>query len=273
MKQKNNQNQDLIMINKGAIRLNLVLIDNIEDGNENKKNALKYQCRTLEKYTNFNKIFYISNSIESSNGNYPVYKSYSDFYEDIVTGISPRVEYFVFIGLDFFFLRDVNVDHFIDDNMAAITYIKKQLTESRTLQKTIPTIYFDFKYNFNPVENYCCINNIMLDQYHKALYEVGDLESYLFKLLPVMNAVSHYGHNCVETKIQFANLSGGYHDKFTWVQTVHGSNRCPLGITFNKLNSETKGYVDFLDSIAPHMSRLESEITLNTSSLGNSHAL
>lgn len=263
MKQENGNTQHLLAVKNGAVRVNLVIIDNIDNLNKNKSNVLKYQCRTLEKYTFFDRVSYISDSIESSNANYAVFRSYNDYYEKVISRSSLRLEYFVFVGLNFFFLRDAGFDYFVNEEMSAITYIKKQISENSTLQDLFSSIYGSFEYKFNPVENYCCVNNLILNQYNQMSFKLN-LDSYLFKFLPVINAASCYGRNCSETKIQFANLSGGYHDKLTWVQTVHGSGRCPLAITFNKLKSQVdEGYLTFLDFIVPHDSKLENEIIIN----------
>ncbi|WP_044611877.1 hypothetical protein [[Enterobacter] lignolyticus] len=257
------QAQEALSVYKGAPRVNLVIIDNINDSCMNKTNALKYQCRTLEKYTNFNRIYYISDSITSTNSSHVVYSTYSDFYDNIVSRLPPKIEYFVFIGLNFFFLRETNVNHFINEHRSAITYVKKQIADNDTLQDIFNSIYDDFKYNFKPTENYCCVDNTLLNQYHQLLSKINHLDTYIFTFLPIINAANSYGSNCIETKIQFANLSGGYYEKFMWIQTVHGSERCPLAVTFNKLNDDTEGYIEFLDSITPHSSRLEEEIFVN----------
>ncbi|WP_045439518.1 hypothetical protein [Citrobacter sp. S-77] len=264
MKQENGNAQHLLAVNNGTVRVNLVIIDNIDNLNKNKSNVLKYQCRTLEKYTYFDRVSYISDSIKSSNANYAVYKSYNDFYEKVISRSSLRLEYFVFVGLNFFFLREAGFDYFVNEEMSGITYIKKQISKNNTLQDLFSSIYGSFEYKFNPVENYCCVNNLILNQYHQVLFKINDLDSYFFKFLPVVNAVNCYGRNCSETKIQFANLNGGHHEKLTWLQTVHGSGRCPLAITFNKMRKEVDDeYSTFLDSIVPHTSKLENEIIIS----------
>lgn len=256
---------EMFSINKAAFRINLVVVDNIDNDNVFKRDVIKYQCRSLEKYASFDRVFYLSTSISSSNSLFMVYSSYEEFFENVVSRTSPRMEYFIFVSLNFFFLRETNIDFFINDNRNAINYVKNQMIGDTSLQSVFSGIYNDFRCNFTPVENYCCVSNNILEQNHGMLTNIGNLELYLFKFLPVINSSYLYGSNCEKSKIQFANLSGGYHEKFTWIQTVHGSERCPLAMTFNKLNSNTNGFVDFLDSITPHSSRLENEISLKIS--------
>ncbi|BBT72531.1 hypothetical protein [Klebsiella sp. WP8-S18-ESBL-06] len=102
---KNNDAQaniPLLKYNLEAVKVNLVVVDVISD-NIAKSDILKYQCRSIEKYTNFNRVYYISKNIKTLNNNYVIYETYQDFFEKVVLRISPKKEIFVFIDMNFFF--------------------------------------------------------------------------------------------------------------------------------------------------------------------------
>ncbi|VFS71057.1 Uncharacterised protein [Kluyvera cryocrescens] len=122
----------LLKYNLDAIKVNLVVVDFIDDC-ESKSDILKYQCRSIEKYTNFNKIYYISKSIKTTNNNYIIYDTYQDFFDKVVLRISPKKEMFVFIDMNFFFLRNVIISDFISPSGSAITYITKQFKKNETI--------------------------------------------------------------------------------------------------------------------------------------------
>lgn len=252
----------LLKYNLDAIKVNLVVVDFIDDC-ESKSDILKYQCRSIEKYTNFNKIYYISKSIKTTNNNYIIYDTYQDFFDKVVLRISPKKEMFVFIDMNFFFLRNVIISDFISPSGSAITYITKQFKKNERLMEVIGLLLPGANVNFTSINNYCCIDNMQLIHYNDVSKSIDDLDFYLFDFLPTVNSLVGKD-NVNATPVQYANLSYGYMDKFVWVKSVHGSKRCPLAITFNHKIKDRSDFNTFLTDIVPHESISEKEVILKS---------
>lgn len=261
---KNNDAQaniPLLKYNLEAVKVNLVVVDVISD-NIAKSDILKYQCRSIEKYTNFNRVYYISKNIKTLNNNYVIYETYQDFFEKVVLRISPKKEIFVFIDMNFFFLRNVNVSDFISNAGVPFTYITKQFKKDERLIDVLGQLLPGASVNFSSINNYCCIDNMQLVHYNDIAKDIDNNAFYLFDFLPVVNSL--VGKDTVKaTPVQYANLSYGYMEKFVWIKSVHGSKRCPLAITFNHAIKDKADFDTFLNDIVPHESISENEIILD----------
>lgn len=253
-------NLPLLKYNLEAVKINLVIVDLIKD-NEAKVDILKYQCRTIEKYTNFNRIYYISENIKTLNNNFIIYGTYQEFFDKVVLRISPQKEIFVFVDMNFFFLRNVNMSDFINAAGSSFTYITKQFKKDDYLIGAISQILPGANINFTSINNYCCIDNMQLVHYNDIMKNSDDVSFYLFSFLPAVNSLVGKD-NVKATPVQYANLSYGYMEKFVWIKSVHGSKRCPLAITFNHSIKERSDFDAFLTDIVPHESISENEVIL-----------
>lgn len=243
------------------VKLNLIIVDDISEQIKFKDGLIRFQLRSIDKYTSFDSVSYISESIRSNNQLIKVYKTYQNFYESKVINISPRREIFVFINLTFLFLRKTSINDFIDDSGLPITYIKNKGIVRRVddVERSLRICFNNYEYQYTPMENYCCVDNANLMHLYPIMKNISQLKDYVFEFLPVAN--SALIKNLVNTPIQFARLNSGYMEKFIWLQTVHGSKKCPLGVTFNNITSDTRDYAKFLNNIVPHKSKIESFIT------------
>ena len=240
-------------------KINLVIIDDVLEKISLKSKILKYQYRSIEKYSNFNSISYISQNILSSNNSIQVFKDYNTFYEKKVASEPLKNEYYIFINLNFFFLKKVDISKFVKEDGQLVTYIKKNKNKKLNIDSHISKYLDGFNFNFTPMENFNISNKMHL----LYLNDLGELSEtkYFFHFLPIMGAL--LSNNFVtESPIQYARLDYGYIEKFVWIQSVHGSNRCPPAVTFDHLTSNEAHYLDFLDSLLPHSSLLENEISV-----------
>lgn len=254
-------NKFYFKINIRKMKINFIIIDNVNEPPEVKEKILKHQFRSINKYIKFNRLAYISEEIYSSSGNCQVYKNYQNFYEEEVLTKLNKNEIYIFIGLNFFFLRPVKIEDFVDKNGRMITYNKKNKYNIYHLDDNIKNYVEDASCNFHPVENFCITNTMNLVYFkHLEIKEVS-LAHYLFKTLPVLEVL--VSHNILqETPIQFARLDHGYIEKFLWIQTVHGSKRCPLAITFDQKIADPILFEEFLNNLYPHVSRLEKDLVV-----------
>lgn len=260
---KNSEQQSILPLlkyNLEAVKVNLVVVDLITD-NEVKSDILKYQCRSIEKYTNFNRVYYISKNIKTLNNHYIIYNTYQEFFDKVILRISPKKEIFIFIDMNFFFLRNVSVSDFINSVGVSLTYITKQYKKDDRLTGIIGRLLPGASINFSSINNYCCIDNMQLVHYHDVVKDIDDISFYLFDFLPTVNSLIGKD-NVKATPVQYANLSYGYMEKFVWIKSVHGSKRCPLAITFNHAIKNKSDFDTFLNDIVPHKSISETEIVL-----------
>jgi hypothetical protein len=86
--------------------------------------------------------------------------------------------------------------------------------------------------------------------------------NYFFQFLPISVAIIQQ-NDIQESPIQYARLDQGYVEKFVWIQSVHGSNRCPLAITFDKKVSNEEVYFEFLNNLFPHPGEFEKSISID----------
>ncbi|TCQ89378.1 MULTISPECIES: hypothetical protein [Rahnella] len=242
-------------------KINIVILDNIKINANNKKNIVKYQLRSIEKYSNFSSISYISEDILISDNKVSIFKSYADFYKEKVLSTYPKIENYVFVNLNFFFLKKVSYSNFISDNGKKITYFKKNKGKTTNLDHIISKIIDGGNYNFTPMENFSIIDTVSLIYLEEINTNNISKNEFIFKLPPIIDAILN-NNILVESPIQYARLDSGYIEKFVWIQSVHGSNRCPLAITFDKEASNDAHYNDFLDSLFPHASSFEAAIKI-----------
>lgn len=238
-------------------KINLVVVDNSKANN--KKDIVKFQLRSIEKYSNFSSISYISEHIVSSNKLVSTFKNYTDFYNEKILSIYPKNEVYVFVNLNFFFLRKVSHSNFINDSGQLITYFKKNKGKTANLDDIISKIIDGVNYNFTPMENFNIIDTMSLVYLDPAITISASKNDYLFKKLPIVNTILK-NNILLDSPIQYAKLDAGYVEKFVWIQSVHGSKRCPLAITFDKDASNEVHYNVFLESLFPHSSSLENVI-------------
>lgn len=241
-------------------KINLIIFDNIPSSVKIKKNIAKFQYRSIEKYCNFSSVSYISEDILSYSKEIKIYQNYEEFYKNMVLKIYPKNEIFVFINLNFFFLKNVKPSNFISENGKAISYIKKNKDKTINFDTTICKIIDGASYNFTPMENLNICNTmslIYLDKIDKNNLSQSD---FIFKLIPVTSAILQQ-NALLDSPIQYARLNAGYIEKFVWIQSVHGSSRCPLAITFDKNPTNEQHYEDFLESLFPHPVMFETTLT------------
>lgn len=248
-------------LDSSKTRINLVIIDNTTSKEHNKKNIIKYQLRSIEKYCNFASVNYVSKDISIISNIVKTFKTYAEFYSQKVLATYPKNEVYVFINLNFFFLKKVHHSNFVSEKGKPITYFKKNKGKTLNLDNIINKIIDGAEYNFTPMEN-LSITSTMSLIYLDTLNKSNTLKNdYLLKIHPTVDAILS-NNFLIESPIQYARLDSGYIEKFVWIQSVHGSNRCPLGITFDKDPSNEIHYYDFLDSLFPHTSSLESSIKI-----------
>lgn len=233
-------------------KTHLVIIDDVHGDHPFKQKLVNYQLRSIKKYTDFSDVIYISDSLESRSKAIKSFTTYDEFHSNVVSTISPQREFFVFINLNFIFLQNVKHDSFIDENGRSYTFMKRSSGYEEIVHSVINKINGEFDYNFTPIENFCCIDNVTLNHYYKIKSDFSNISDFIFKFLPVINVLHTSSDNIIKSPVQFAYLSGGYEEKFIWLQSVHGSKKCPIGVTFNKMDSNTDDYEKFLGSIVPH---------------------
>lgn len=244
--------------NLSSIKLNLVVVDFMENY-EFKSTIIKYRCRTIEKYTDFDNVYYISEKLTTSRKDYKVFKSYQSFYDGIISKISPKREFFIFVDLNFFFLKRVKISDFINPLGVPYTYIIKSLNKKQSVDEMLKNILPGVDFNFSSITNYCCVDNGKLIHYHEVYKRSKDISFYLYDFLPIANSV--FSKELIKsTPIQYANLNGGYMEKFIWIKSVHGSKRCPLAVTFNHAIKSKADLEGFLVDIVPHKSKLEKDL-------------
>lgn len=233
-------------------KTHLVIIDDIHGNHPFKQKLVNYQLRSIKKYTDFSDVTYISDSLDSRSKSIKSFTTYDEFHSNVVSNISPQREFFVFINLNFIFLQNVRHNSFIDEYGRSYTFMKRSNGYEEIIHTAINKINGEFDYNFTPIENFCCIDNMTLNHYYKIKSDFSDISDFIFKFLPVINVLHTSSDNIIKSPVQFAYLSGGYEEKFVWLQSVHGSKKCPIGVTFNKMTTNTDDYEKFLSSIVPH---------------------
>lgn len=247
----------LLKYDNEKLNIHLIVIDTISDKIKFKESLIRYQYRSIIKYTNFKSLSYISQSIISNNSDISVFKNYSDAFKNKIRNISPKRELFIFIDLNFLFLKKVTNKDFISPTGIPYTFIKNKKRNIDRVKNTFAEHFCEFDYNFSPAEKFCCVDNMQLCHYNNILESVSNPHDYLFEFLPISNTMTKGEQSIIKSPIQFALLDRGYEEKFIWIQSVHGSKRCPLAVTFNKMNDKNDDYAMFLDTIVPHVSRDE----------------
>lgn len=242
------------------IKVNLVIIDNILEEYKIKNNILKLQYRSIEKYGNFSSVSYISKDIKSAHKEILTYENYDDFFQKRIFPNSHRNEVFVFININFFFLKKINHSDFIGANGEVITYIKKNKNKIINFDSDINNIIEGVSYNFTPMENISICNTISLIYLDKKNINKLSSNEYIFKFLPIVGTIL-LQNSMLESPIQYARLDYGFIEKFVWIQSVHGSSRCPLAITFDESTSNESLYFEFLESLFPHSSNREAALS------------
>lgn len=256
---------DEIKVNLAVItnKVNLVIIDDIENDHPFKLKIIKYQFRSLDKYTKFSTISYISENINSTPSHIDLYKTYKDFYAEKVLLNAPKVENFIFININFLFLREVNNYDFLNNFGIPYTFYLSDKKISNRIKNIVKEYLPSAVINFRPAFNYSCTTSINLIHFNDVIKKTINLSEYVFDFLPVINCIFSGEQNLVKTPLQFAYLNHGYMEKFIWIQSVHGSNKCPIAINFNGITNDCYDYTLFLNSIVPHISIHESSFMLS----------
>jgi len=244
--------------------IHLVILDNLTKGHEFKGELLKYQYRSFIKYTNIEKISYISEDIAITPWKTTIYLSYQDFYDKVILNTPPKIVSYIFIDLHFLFLRKINNLDFLTNIGSPCIFNGNTPLKNELVINALKESFSNNENRMSTALNFCCTNNMYLIQYNEYRKKFRTVEEYLYEFIPQISTWNANEMQIKENPIQFAYLDHGFVEKFIWILSIHGSVKCPPAINFRNINDSYNAYNSFLKTIVPHEVEYESHFKLKS---------